>query len=124
VIPDIFQGEPAPVAFLSDPAIQKTFDLMAWVGRHPIDLVDPVIEKTIKGLKALGTENIGAVGYCFGGKYVIRFLAGRGVDAGFIAHPSFVTAEELLESKGPLSIAAAGKFSISLVFRTIFAICQ
>jgi len=32
-------------------------------------------------------QRIGSVSYCFGGKYVVRFLAeGRGVDAGFIVH--------------------------------------
>jgi dienelactone hydrolase len=109
VIPDIFEGEPVPAAYILEPGSMKDFDLMKWVGRHPIDRVDPIVEKTIEGLKKLGTENIGSVGYCFGAKYVVRFLAGRGVDAGFIAHPSFVTAEELQASKKPLSIAAAGQ---------------
>lgn len=33
---------------------------------------------------------------------------GKGVDVGYMAHPSFVDAEEVKALKGPLSIAAAG----------------
>jgi len=107
VIPDIFEGEPVPFEMLLS-GVKGNFDIMAWVGRHPISKVDPIVENTIKGMKELGTERIGAVGYCFGGKYVVRFLAeGRGVDAGYVAHPSFVDKEEIEASKGPLSIAAA-----------------
>jgi dienelactone hydrolase len=44
----------------------------------------------------MGIKKIGAVGYCFGGRYPIRSLAsGRGVDAGFVAHPSFVESGEV-----------------------------
>ena len=58
-------------------------------------------------------KRIGAVGYCFGGKYVARFLGKVGadnnavVDVGYTAHPSFVDEEELQAMNGPLSIAAA-----------------
>jgi dienelactone hydrolase len=56
----------------------------------------------------MGAKRIGAVGYCFGGKYVIRFLAqGRGVDAGFVAHPSFAESAEVEAIANPLSIAAS-----------------
>jgi len=107
VIPDIFEGEPVPFEHLLSPG-PMDFDIMAWVGRHPASRVEPIIESTIKGMKELGVKNIGAVGYCFGGKYVVRFLAeGKEVDAGFIAHPSFVESKEVEASTKPLSIAAA-----------------
>jgi dienelactone hydrolase len=74
------------------------------------DTVDPIVEKTLAYMKEQGAKKIGAVGYCFGGKYVARFLAkGKGVDVGFTAHPSFVDEAELRGMTGPLSIAAAGK---------------
>lgn len=45
-------------------------------------------------------------GYCFGGKYVARFLAeGRGLDAGFTAHPSNTQPAEWEAISGPISIA-------------------
>ena len=54
-------------------------------------------------------QKIGAVGYCFGGKYVVRHLrpdSGK-IDAGYTAHPSFVEPAELKDMKGPLAISAA-----------------
>lgn len=42
-----------------------------------------------------------------GAKYTIRFLEGKGVDVGYVAHPSFVEESELAAIQGPLSIAAA-----------------
>jgi hypothetical protein len=45
----------------------------------------------------------------FQAKYVVRFLKGNGLfDAGYVAHPSYVTDEELKAITRPLSIAAAG----------------
>ena len=71
---------------------------MAWLTKgtggnngHTWEFVDPIVEKSIKYLKEQGYERIGAVGYCFGAKYVVRFLKeGGGIDVGFIAHPSYV----------------------------------
>lgn len=58
----------------------------------------------------LGAKKVGAVGYCFGGRYVARFLAtGKGLDAGFVAHPTATTTEEFQAVAGPFSIGAAGK---------------
>jgi dienelactone hydrolase len=57
---------------------------------------------------------LGAIGYCFGSKYAVRFLkAGEArVNAAFIAHPSFIDSDELGGIAGPLSIAAAEKDDI------------
>jgi dienelactone hydrolase len=57
---------------------------------------------------------LGAIGYCFGSKYAIRFLkrAETRVDAAFIAHPSFIDSDELEGIAGPLSIAAAERDEI------------
>ena len=53
-------------------------------------------------------RRIGAVGYCFGAKYVCRFLKGAGlIDVGYLAHPSLVSEGEVKSIKGPISIAAA-----------------
>jgi dienelactone hydrolase len=82
--------------------------------------VDPLYAAVITHLRAeMGITRIGGVGYCFGAKYVCRFLSPRShppsssstaspaLDAGFIAHPSFVTAAEVERVAAPLSIAAA-----------------
>jgi dienelactone hydrolase len=75
---------------------------------HP-PAVDPIIENMIKQMRGTyGCKKIGGVGYCFGGKYVCRFLKEGRLDVGYTAHPSFVSKEELEGIKGPLSISAAG----------------
>lgn len=110
VIPDIFRGDPVAHTAFSDPS--KPFDIQGWLAKHPIDVITPVLEASIKGLKEeYGTKKVGAVGYCFGGRYVIRFLADGAIDAGFAAHPSSVEYAEVEAVKGPLSLALAGEFS-------------
>jgi len=107
VMPDLFHGDPMK---LNPPA---GFDLMKWLNGPPGHLpnrVDPVVDAVIKEMRGnMGVKRIGGVGYCFGGKYVVRDLQEGKLDAGFVAHPSFVEADELKAIKGPLSIAAAGK---------------
>lgn len=105
-MPDLFFGDPVPLNRPDD------FDIMAWLQGPPGHLperTDPVVETTIKEMREKhGVKRLGAVGYCFGGKYVCRFMAeGKGIDVGYTAHPSFVDAEELKGVTGPLSIAAA-----------------
>lgn len=69
------------------------FDFQAWRGKHTTDKIDPIVEAAVKYLREeKGIKKIGAVGYCFGAKYVVRFLNGRGVDAGYCAHPVSQTA--------------------------------
>jgi dienelactone hydrolase len=53
------------------------------------------------------SQKIAAVGYCFGAKYVVRHLRPNKIDVGYVAHPSFVEADELKAIEGPFSIAAA-----------------
>ena len=109
-MPDLFEGDPIP---LNRPA---DFDLMAWLNKsgpkgegHLPNTVDPIVSSIIKAMKEdMGVKTIGAVGYCFGAKYVARFGAkDKGIDVGAMAHPSFVDAEEIKALRAPLSIAAA-----------------
>ncbi|KAI9736583.1 MAG: hypothetical protein M1818_006094 [Claussenomyces sp. TS43310] len=108
IIPDLFLGDPIPLNRPGD------FDLMSWLTKgskgdnpHTVEATDPVVAKFVKYLQDKGCKNIGAVGYCFGAKYVIRFLAGKGIKVGYVAHPSFVEEAEVAKIEGPLSIAAA-----------------
>lgn len=109
VMPDLFEGDPIP---LNRP---EGFDIMQWLQNgskgkgHTKEHVDPIVEAVIKEMRDnLGVKRIGSVGYCFGAKYVARFLAkGKGIDVGAFAHPSFVDAEEIKAITGPLTIAAA-----------------
>lgn len=109
LIPDLFNGDQLE---LNRP---EGFNLFAWLTKgtggnnpHTAEAVDQIIEKSIAYLKEQGFTKIGAVGYCFGAKYVVRFLTpSGGLSVGFLAHPSFVEESELAAVSGPLSIAAA-----------------
>ncbi|OTB09405.1 hypothetical protein M426DRAFT_70684 [Hypoxylon sp. CI-4A] len=113
LIIDPFRGDPLS---LNRPA---GFDFQAWMTRgtsgdnpHTPEGVDPIIEEALNFLKnEKKFKTIGAVGYCFGAKYVMRHIS-NGIQAGFVAHPSFVTEDELEDFKAPLSIAAAETDSI------------
>lgn len=106
VVPDVLGAAAIP---FPPPA---TFDLDAWCETtmpRPAT-VDPLYAAVITYLRAeMGMTRVGGVGYCFGAKYVCRFLTATSpaLDAGFIAHPSFVTAAEVARIAAPLSIAAA-----------------
>ncbi|EEA25134.1 dienelactone hydrolase family protein [Talaromyces marneffei ATCC 18224] len=110
VMPDLFNGDAIP----ADAFEKGLVDLNSWLQKHTVETVDPIIERTIKYLQEEKQfKKIGAVGYCFGGKYVVRFLAGQrstAIDAGYIAHPSFVTEDELAAIQKPLAISASGAY--------------
>lgn len=89
-----------------------TFDVMKWLQNHLPQHIDPIIDSVVKELKGnLGVKRLGAAGYCFGAKYVCRFLKDGQIDVGYNAHPSFVDADELKGIRGPLSISAAGEWT-------------
>ncbi|KAJ6095867.1 hypothetical protein N7486_006613 [Penicillium sp. IBT 16267x] len=90
VMPDMFNGDSVP---LNRP---EGFDIMDWVTNHSPIQTEPIIN-----------TRIGGVGYCFGGKYVCRYLRAGQLDVGYIAHPTMLEGKELRGIEGPLSIAAA-----------------
>ncbi|KAI1437082.1 dienelactone hydrolase [Xylaria sp. CBS 124048] len=108
LIIDLFNGDPVS---LNPP---EGFDIFAWLAKgtngdnpHTKEQVDPIVIDAIKWLQTeKGVKKLGAVGYCFGAKYVARHY-NSGISVGFMAHPSFVEKEEFQSFKGPISIAAA-----------------
>jgi dienelactone hydrolase len=104
-MPDLFNGDSVP---LNRP---EGFQIMEWVKNHLPPQTEPIIDTVLKEMReTMGCERIGGVGYCFGGKYVCRYLKNGWLDAGFVAHPTMVEADELRGIEGALSIAAAGEF--------------
>lgn len=105
VMPDLFRGDPVPEDALSDPA--SNYSLPDWQKRHPLADIESVIDTTLNSLRTTyNASKIGSVGYCFGGKYVARYLAeGKGIDAGFTAHPSNTQSAEWDAIASPISIA-------------------
>ncbi|KUI62047.1 Protein AIM2 [Cytospora mali] len=107
IIVDIFNGDPIPMP------MPESLDLMQWLSQgsdgknpHTKDDVDPIVQLSLKWLKEQGFKKIGAMGYCFGAKYVARNYK-NGIDVGYMAHPSFVDEDELASITGPLCISAA-----------------
>ncbi|KIW40993.1 uncharacterized protein PV06_06591 [Exophiala oligosperma] len=112
MMPDLFHKDPIPLDRPGD------FDIMKWMQGeysesktpHTPPTVDPIVDSCLVEMRTkYNCKKIGAVGYCFGGKYVVRHLrpdAGK-IDVGYTAHPSFVQADELRDLKGPLAISAA-----------------
>lgn len=69
IIPDIFNGDVMPLP------MPEGLDIMSWITKgakgdnpHTPAQIDPIIDESIKALKAQGATKIGAVGYCFGAK--------------------------------------------------------
>jgi dienelactone hydrolase len=88
VILDLFNGD---AISLNRP---ESFDFMGWMAKgsdgknpHTVEHIDKITASGIEFLKSKGYKKIGAVGYCFGAKYVARFMAGKGIDVGYCAHP-------------------------------------
>ncbi|CAG9987728.1 unnamed protein product [Clonostachys byssicola] len=112
LIIDIFNGDALTLNRADN------FDFFAWLkggstgdNPHTSDAIDPIVKSAVKYLKeAKGATAIGAAGYCFGAKYVVRHSPD--IKVGFIAHPSFVEETELESFEGPLSVAAAEKDDI------------
>lgn len=120
LLPDLFRGDPVPANALSDP--DSNFNLTAWRLRHPESEIESIITRTIQTTMdefGIAPEKIGAVGYCFGGKYVARFLSSSSSSssssdnastspafaAGFTAHPSNTLPAEWSAISHPISIA-------------------
>ncbi|KAL2158779.1 hypothetical protein VTH06DRAFT_3970 [Thermothelomyces fergusii] len=105
---DVFEGDALQ---LNRPV---GFNFVEWLNKgsdgktpHTKEAVDPIVVAGIKALKEeYGVAKLGAVGYCFGAKYVVRHYK-DGIHVGYVAHPSFVEEEELAAISGPLAISAA-----------------
>lgn len=106
VLPDLFGGDTVP---LNRP---EGFQIQEWLKNHLPQHVEPIINAVLAEMREVyGCRRVGGVGYCFGGRYVARYLrpgAGK-LDVGFTAHPTMMSPEELAGVRGPFSIAAAVK---------------
>ncbi|KAH8795045.1 putative hydrolase [Hyaloscypha sp. PMI_1271] len=102
IMPDQFAGQ------ARDESAQE---FEAWKHRHEPPVTDPLLAPVVKYIHDQYGQDvkIGGVGYCFGGRYVIRLMGAGFIDVGVVNHPSFFTMEEVhLVTKGKrLAIYAA-----------------
>lgn len=104
VVPDILMGDPI-----------KSFDeFPAWNERHSSETTRPIVDGFLAQLtKEKSPKSLFGIGYCFGAKYCIQNLTNDGYfTAAAVAHPSFVTIEEVEAVTKPLLISAAETDSI------------
>ncbi|KAH7411372.1 Alpha/Beta hydrolase protein [Cadophora sp. MPI-SDFR-AT-0126] len=68
-----------------------------WKMRHEPPVTDPLLARVVKYIHETYGEDvkIGGVGYCFGGRYVMRLMSAGILDVGVVNHPSFFTMEEV-----------------------------
>ncbi|KAK6464808.1 dienelactone hydrolase [Scheffersomyces coipomensis] len=95
-----------PDIILNDPI---KGDLSEWLSKHSAEVTAPIVDPFLSSIKKdLKPKFFGAIGYCFGAKYLVQNLTKDGpLDAGAIAHPSFVSIEEVKAIAKPIIISAA-----------------
>lgn len=141
-IPDLHAGDSLPISFLQnvEPNLktQETLGvadkaknaaivpatLGPWLVKHREGVTRPLIDGFVSTLRLTpGTDKIGAIGFCWGGRYAILEAHGPtegeggaktgGVDAAVACHPSLVTIPGDFEGVvKPLSLALGEKDSL------------
>lgn len=110
LVPDMLFGDPVI-------KLDGSTNFQEWLNKHsPEKTRNEAVQPFLQKLRDEKNPSfVGVVGYCFGAKFVIQQLAEDGLaDVGAIAHPSFVTIEEVaaITKDKPLLISAAETDSI------------
>ncbi|KIW12696.1 hypothetical protein PV08_09974 [Exophiala spinifera] len=124
IVPDYFEGDPLPIQMLrrdhtvsideqlwpeSDKQKLRDLDFPAWLQRHNHARVSSLLEDLVEGLQKRSEAGvIVGVGYCFGGKHVLR-LAKSSLQAAAAFHPSFVEVGDIADIQAPLYVGLAEK---------------
>ncbi|KIW24045.1 uncharacterized protein PV07_09784 [Cladophialophora immunda] len=124
IIPDYFEGDPLPIQFLKqdhslsideqpwpeeEKQILRDLDFSSWLQRHDHAKVSALLNNLASHIKGhYPNATVVGVGYCFGGKHVLR-LSKDMLAAAACFHPSFVEAEDMDGIQAPLYIGLAEK---------------
>ncbi|KAG0141719.1 hypothetical protein CROQUDRAFT_663449 [Cronartium quercuum f. sp. fusiforme G11] len=96
---DYLNGDPVSEDILSGKA---KISLPDWLKNHGPEQTRPALDQVIETLKKEGVTEFAAVGYCFGGKYVVNLAQENVVKVGATSHPSLLEnpkdIQKLLES--------------------------
>lgn len=106
-----------PDILFNDPVVKLdgSTDFNAWLANHPADKVHTLVTKYLTDLrKELNPKFVGVVGYCYGAKFAVQQVnkASALADCCAIAHPSFVSMEEVEAIGKPILISAAENDSV------------
>jgi len=83
-MPEYFKGDPIPVDAMNSPS----FDREKWSAAHGPASVRPIIDTAYNALTEKGITIFGAMGYCFGARYVMDLALENKIHAGVFTHPS------------------------------------
>jgi dienelactone hydrolase len=90
--------------------------LPPWLMRHREGIIKPLLDSYITAVRAIpGTQKIGAVGFCWGGRYAVLAThdGPASVDAAYACHPSLVAVPADFEPVArPLSLAVGDSDSL------------
>ncbi|KAL6716376.1 hypothetical protein ACLMJK_005942 [Lecanora helva] len=141
-LPDLHGGDSLPISFLNtvEPPLKDQEHLSVtekaknaalvpatlgpWLATHREGVTKPLIDGFVNAVRMVpGTDKLGAVGFCWGGRYAILQAHGQeksergssvgGVDAAYACHPSLVSIPGDFEGvKVPLSLALGTKDSL------------
>lgn len=93
------------------PKVQTPEEFEIWKKTFDAPAVDPLLETIVQYIRKTYGEDvkIGGVGYCFGGRFIMRLMGSGVIDVGVVNHPSFYTLDEVakLGSDKRLAIYAA-----------------
>ncbi|UZJ56196.1 hypothetical protein CBS101457_005516 [Exobasidium rhododendri] len=118
-LPDLFDGKPLDPEALTMPTTTKEakattllskigqglklVTVVPWVYRNWPASKMVKVEAYIKALKGeKSIEKLGAVGYCYGGKFAVDFNTKGLVNATVACHPSFTNLASYKDLKGPI----------------------
>ena len=100
VPPPVSTDSAAEISHLAPPPYHKAQtdeEFEIWKRTTGPSVTDPILERVVKYIhRTYGNDvKIGGVGYCFGGRYVIRLMGSGVIHVGVVNHPSFFTLEEV-----------------------------
>lgn len=137
-IPDVHEGDSLPISFLQnvEPPLKDQEQaglvdkaknaaivpatLGPWLVQHREGVAEPIISGFINAVRNIpGTNSVGAIGFCWGGRYAILQAHGKkegsvgGVDAAYACHPSLIAIPGDFDPvTKPLSLALGTKDSL------------
>merc|ERR1712093_846443 len=68
------------------------------LGKHGADVTRPAIDKVVDELRKQGVKKFAAVGFCFGGRYVVDLVLDDAINVGMVAHPSLLKVPEDIQA--------------------------